>query len=111
MGFWAGKGANIRDLFRIAAKVLKLHESYFGNYVAPRLSETGTPRIPAQRSRRSLLEYGTAQHRTTSILLLHEYEYKVSDITMNNIGTTTLRLRYYTCSMLATKQLLAAEIF
>ena len=28
--------------------------------VAPRLRETGTPRIPAQRSRRSLLEYGTA---------------------------------------------------
>ena len=28
--------------------------------VAPRLRETGMPRIPAQRSRRSLLEYGTA---------------------------------------------------
>ena len=28
--------------------------------VAPRLRETGTPHIPAQRSRRSLLEYGTA---------------------------------------------------
>ena len=27
----------------------------------------------------------------TSSLLQHEYEYKVSDITMNNIGTTTLR--------------------
>ena len=27
----------------------------------------------------------------TSLLLLHEYEYKVSDITMNNIGTATLR--------------------
>ena len=27
----------------------------------------------------------------TSFLLLHEYEYKVSDITMNNIGTATLR--------------------
>ena len=27
----------------------------------------------------------------TSFLLLHEYEHKVSDITMNNIGTATLR--------------------
>ena len=27
----------------------------------------------------------------TNSLLQHEYEYKVSDITMNNIGTTTLR--------------------
>ena len=27
----------------------------------------------------------------TNFLLLHEYEYKVSDITMNNIGTATLR--------------------
>ena len=27
----------------------------------------------------------------TSFLLLHEYEYKISDITMNNIGTATLR--------------------
>ena len=27
----------------------------------------------------------------TSFLLLHEYEYKVSDITRNNIGTATLR--------------------
>ena len=27
----------------------------------------------------------------TSLLLLHEYEYKVSDITMNNIGMATLR--------------------
>ena len=26
-----------------------------------------------------------------SSLLLHEYDYKVSDITMNNIGTATLR--------------------
>ena len=27
----------------------------------------------------------------TSFILLHGYEYKVSDITMNNIGTATLR--------------------
>ena len=27
--FWAGKGANIRDLFCTTPKVLKLHESYF----------------------------------------------------------------------------------
>ena len=27
----------------------------------------------------------------TSFLLLHEYDYKVSNITMNNIGTATLR--------------------
>ena len=27
----------------------------------------------------------------TSFLLLHEYDYKVSDITMNNIGVATLR--------------------
>ena len=27
--FWAGKGANIRDLFCTAPKVLKLHGSYF----------------------------------------------------------------------------------
>ena len=29
--FWAGKGANIRDLFYTAPKVLKLHRSYFQN--------------------------------------------------------------------------------
>ena len=29
--FWAGKGANIRDLFCTAPKVLKLHGSYFQN--------------------------------------------------------------------------------
>ena len=29
LGFWAGKGANIRDLFCTTPKVLKLHESYF----------------------------------------------------------------------------------
>ena len=31
LGFWAGKGANIIDLFRTAPKVLKLHRSYFHN--------------------------------------------------------------------------------
>ena len=31
LGFWAGKGANIRDLFCTAPKVLKLHGSYFQN--------------------------------------------------------------------------------
>ena len=29
--FWAGKGANIRDLFSTTLKVLKLHGSYFWN--------------------------------------------------------------------------------
>ena len=29
--FWAGKGANIRDLFCTAPKVLKLHGSMFQN--------------------------------------------------------------------------------
>ena len=29
--FWAGKGANIRDLFCTTPKVLKLHGSYFWN--------------------------------------------------------------------------------
>ena len=29
--FWAGKGANIRDLFCTTPKVLKLHESQFWN--------------------------------------------------------------------------------
>src|SRR3954465_5127297 len=31
LGFWAGKGANIRDLFCTTPKVLKLHESQFWN--------------------------------------------------------------------------------
>ena len=31
LGFWAGKGANIRDLLCTAPKVLKLHGSYFQN--------------------------------------------------------------------------------
>ena len=31
LGFWAGKGANIRYLFCTAPKVLKLHGSYFQN--------------------------------------------------------------------------------
>ena len=29
LGFWAGKGANIRDLFCTAPKVIKLHGSHF----------------------------------------------------------------------------------
>ena len=29
--FWAGKGANIRDLFCTTPKVLKLHENQFWN--------------------------------------------------------------------------------
>ena len=37
--------------------------------VAPRLRETETPRIPAQRSRRSLLEYDTAYHRTNQLFI------------------------------------------
>ena len=35
--------------------------------VAPWLRETRMPRIPAQRPRRILLEYGTAQHRTNQL--------------------------------------------
>ena len=31
VGFWAGKGANITDLFCTAPKVLKVHGSYFWN--------------------------------------------------------------------------------
>ena len=31
LGFWAGKGANIRDLFCTAPKVLKLHGRRFQN--------------------------------------------------------------------------------
>ena len=31
LGFWAGKGANIIDLFCTAPKVLKLHKSHFQN--------------------------------------------------------------------------------
>ena len=31
LGFWAGKGANIRDLFCTTPKVLKLHGSHFQN--------------------------------------------------------------------------------
>ena len=31
LGFWAGKGANIRDLFCTAPKVLKLHRRCFPN--------------------------------------------------------------------------------
>ena len=49
----------------------------------------------------------------TSFLLLHECDYKVSDITMNNIGTATLRQPQflYTSSIIleAAEQLLAAE--
>ena len=49
----------------------------------------------------------------TSSLLEHEYDYKGSDITMNNIGTTTLRQPrlLYTSSIIleAAEQLLAAE--
>ena len=49
----------------------------------------------------------------TSLLLLHEYDYKVSDITMNNIGTATPRdpqLLYASSrTTRAAKKLLAAE--
>ena len=31
LGFWDGKGANIRDLFYTTPKVLKLHEGTFWN--------------------------------------------------------------------------------
>ena len=47
------------------------------------------------------------------VVLLYECEYKVSDITMNNIGTATLRQPrlLYTSSIIleAAEQLLAAE--
>ena len=42
--FWAGKGANIRDLFCTTAKVLKLHGSMFQNkkkYWAKEVPEGG----------------------------------------------------------------------
>ena len=44
--FWAGKGANIRDLFCTTPKVLKLHGSVFGNnnkYWAEEISEGAHP--------------------------------------------------------------------
>mgnify|MGYP005823005773 CR=1 FL=1 len=56
----------------------------------PRLRETGTPRIPAHRSRRSLWNTALLDTEQISFLLLPECEHKLSDITMNNIGTATL---------------------
>ena len=45
--FWAGKGANIRDLFCTTPKVLKLHKSQFWNiykkYWAKKAPEGGHP--------------------------------------------------------------------
>ena len=44
--FWAGKGANIRDLFCTTPKVLKLHESQFWNilkYWVKKAPEGGHP--------------------------------------------------------------------
>ena len=46
MGFWAGKGENIRDLFCTTPKVLKLHESRFGN-ILKILDEESTRGEPA----------------------------------------------------------------
>ena len=43
----------------------------------------------------------------TSFLLLHEYEYKVSDITMNNIGRRHYAILSY--SMQEAEQLEVAE--
>jgi hypothetical protein len=43
--------------------------------VAPRLRETGTPRIPAQRS--CLLEYGTAWHRTNQLFITNNINARV----------------------------------
>ena len=31
--FWAGKGANIRDMYYTSRKVLKLHGNYFSEYI------------------------------------------------------------------------------
>ena len=43
--FWAGKGANIRDLFCTSPKVLKLHESHFWN-ILKILGEESTRGMP-----------------------------------------------------------------
>ena len=47
---------DVKKLLDFFEKMQKINPEF----VAPRLRETGMPRIPAQRSRRSLLEYGTA---------------------------------------------------
>ena len=44
--FWAGKGANIRDLFCTTPKVMKLHESQFWN-ILKILGEESTGGEPA----------------------------------------------------------------
>ena len=78
--------------------------------VASRLKETGMPRILAQRSRRSLWNTTLLDIEQISSYYKNN-NYKGSDVTKKHISTTTPRLRYYTCSMLAAEQLLAAEIF
>jgi hypothetical protein len=56
--------------------------------VAPQLRETGTPRIPAQRS--SLLEYGTAWHRTNQLFITIDMD-KRGMILQRLNGMVTLR--------------------
>ena len=55
MGFWAGKGANIRDLFCTAPKVLKLHGRRFQNihikYSAEEVHQGATPCPQGWRAR------------------------------------------------------------
>jgi hypothetical protein len=62
---------------RAAEKASRLDSAPTRRNVAPRLRETGTPRIPAQRS--SLLEYDTTWHRTNQLFIT------------NNTGTKVLK--------------------
>jgi hypothetical protein len=78
-----GKGPRDRDGLegcgRLVAALAEALATLAFEDVAPRLRETGTPRIPAQRS--SLLEYGTAWHRTNQLFIT------------NNTGTKVLKAR------------------
>ena len=65
--FWAGKGANIRDLFCTTPKVLKLHESQFWNIlkILGEESTRGEPH-PVHEGGGAPLPHGPPEHPPTS---------------------------------------------
>ena len=64
--------------------------------MAPRLRETGTPRIPAQRS--SLLEYGTGWHRTNQLFIINKWGTRVRYYKIYRVTATLHLLRWFYAS-------------
>ena len=106
--FWAGKGANIRDLFCTTPKVLKLHESQFWN-ILKILGEESTSRgHPAAMRGECPLPRGPPDKPPMSIFyymvsfvlekIIRKLSGRSATVSRRNLGGTNLGLRQ-SCSV------------